>query len=433
MGPVSAVKTAVSNVDLENSTRTPLLAGIEFIRCAADVLVTDHADRHAQWALRVLSDPEDLAARFKPTFVIPLYVLGMLSALIPGLSPQVLRQVIEHVTGLDVQQDGATAHRYALLIASIPQDAWLQEDLDQLAARQGDDFQLAESIESVLAEASPEARSSLLEKIAEGNLMAVAAYGDLADLPAATVTTLMSQLVGQVERQIEELRSTRSADRIIEPAAVLAAVNVQHPEQADWNPILGLLSTPSPFTDHLDRLLRMLRQTALRIDAAAANRLAPALRSLLETPSTFLFPGHVDIRGAAGGALAAIKPDLITDRDVWGLMDGPPHLRAAAALMATSRAQPQDVGILASLAFDNEPQVRATAASCLTHWMTHGVAAGSSSALLAQMLDKGGLDVARAIAHVLAGAKSTEETTEVANLLLNHPSLYVRTVAAKHA
>lgn len=432
VGPVSAVKAAVSHIDLDGSTRTALLASIEFIRCAADVLDTDYADRHAQWALRVLNDPEELAARLKPTFVIPLYVLGMLAALVPGLSPQMLRQVIEHITGLDIQQDGSTANRYAVLIASIPQTAWLEEDLDQLASRQGDDFQLAESFESVLAAASPAARASLLDKISDGNLRAVAAYGDLADLPTATVTALVAKLIDQVERQIAELKNSQSADRAIEPASVLAAINVQHPEQADWSPIVGLLGTLSPFTSHLDNLLRMLRRIAPRINADAAGQLAPTLRSLLETPPAFLFPGHRDIRGAAGAALAAINSDAVTDSDIWDLMNGPSHLRAAAAMMVTSRAHPQDMGILASLAFDNTPEVRTTAASCLTYWMTHGVAVAPSLAVLAPMLKKDGIGVARAIAHALAGAELTEETRELANLLLDHPSQYVRSVAAKH-
>ncbi|CPR07413.1 hypothetical protein BN971_01006 [Mycobacterium bohemicum DSM 44277] len=86
VGPAIAVKDAASGIDIDISIRTGLLADIELISAAADVLDVADVDRQAEWALRVLEDPPIITQRLKSTFLVPIYVLRMLTELIPVLS-----------------------------------------------------------------------------------------------------------------------------------------------------------------------------------------------------------------------------------------------------------------------------------------------------------------------------------------------------------
>jgi hypothetical protein len=95
------------------------------------------------------------------------------------------------------------------------------------------------------------------------------------------------------------------------------------------------------------------------------DQLQPVLHALLVS-------GHRDVRGAVAAALASIRPDAITDAELWELMSGNAGHRAAAALVVTSRRQPALLFALASLAFDHEPQVRAMVANCLAYWIHSG-------------------------------------------------------------
>ena len=177
VGPAIAVKDAASGIDIDISIRTGLLADIELISAAADVLDVADVDRQAEWALRVLEDPPIITQRLKPTFLVPIYVLRMLTELIPVLSEAGLRTVIDHLTGLPAQTDQAEAHGYMMAMSRIPASCWTTDDLNKLV-RQGDNFELAAQITSVLADTKPETRTDLLSKINEGDLSALAAYGD---------------------------------------------------------------------------------------------------------------------------------------------------------------------------------------------------------------------------------------------------------------
>ena len=432
VGPAIAVKDGAGGIDLDNPTRTGLLADIEFIGGAADVLDTADADRHAEWALRVLGDLSIVTQRLKPTFVVPIYVLRMLTELTSALSEAGLRAVIDHLTGLPAQQDQAAAHGYMTVMSRIPASSWTTDDITKLGARQGDNFELAGQIAAVLARAEPETRAGLLAKINEGDLSALAAYGDIGDLPAETVEALIAQLGEGIRQQIAQLRSGQSALRSIEPADALARINAQRPEHSDWEPVLDLLRTESPFTGHLERVLRTLRLIGPRVRDDAADRLQPVLHHLMTSRPAVLFPDHRDVRGLAAGALASIRPNAISDPELWELLSGDADQRAASALVVTSRRRPEQLDVLASLAFDGDPKVRATAANCVAYWFTHDVAADPSLALLIRILEDPGTEVARAVASLINGSDTTDAVRQLASLIRNHPSAYVRSVAAQH-
>ena len=147
-GSITAIRKCCSRIDFEASTRTTLRSDIEFIQRAADVLPADEADKHAQWALDVLADPSALRLRLKPSFVIVDAVLDMLASLVPSLSDERLRSVIDHVVSLPPQEDQATAHGYAKIVYLIPQEAWTTADIDAIRVRSDGQLRIAGGVRS---------------------------------------------------------------------------------------------------------------------------------------------------------------------------------------------------------------------------------------------------------------------------------------------
>ncbi|MCW2690477.1 MAG: hypothetical protein JWR37_5367, partial [Mycobacterium sp.] len=432
VGPASAVITAASRIDLDSSTRTTLLADIEFITAAADVLDEAGLQRHARWALRVLADPSKLHERLQPSFVIPIYVLGMLTRLAPLLRQDSMRDLIDHVTALAPQTEASVANSYARLIGSIPPSSWTAEDLEKLKARNGDDFALDQAIAQVLGRTDPETHAGLLAAIAQGDLAALTAYGDVTALPADTVVALVAKLRTRIAEQIAALNNGGTALPPPNFAGTLALVNVEHPDHADWQPVVHLLGTESEFTEFLQRPLQTLRALRTRVPDAAAEQLRPIIHSLTSATDYLKLPGQPDLRGLAAATLAAIAPESLSDDDMWTLMSGDAQRRAAAAQVIADQQHPEQLDLLASLAFDQDPHVRAQAAGGLAYWITQDVAAHRALGLLTRILDSPGTDAARMIARVLDGKQTTTHIAQLADLLRDHRSGYVRSVSAQH-
>ena len=113
-------------------------------------------------------------------------------------------------------------------------------------------------------------------------------------------------------------------------------------------------------------------------------------------------------------------------------MNGTADQRAGAALIVASRRQPENLNVLAALARDSAPWVRAVVANQLTDWIRDGVAADSASALLQRILDSDGTLVARMVAVRLDGSSRMAATDRIAVQLEDHASAYVRTQVAAH-
>ncbi|WP_204807157.1 HEAT repeat domain-containing protein [Mycobacterium riyadhense] len=426
IGPVAAVRDAASAVDIERTTRTSLHADLQLIRRSADVLGADDADRFAAWCLQVLAGPADLRRRLSPTFVIPDAILDVLGALVPALSDVAVRTVIEHVLGLEAQQDQAVAHGYAAVIRRTAPGAWTQKDRTALADRRGDNFELAEEIVAVLAAGDDTARRELTEQIANGDLAALEAFGDVRDLDATTVVGLVQSLTDKINKQVTELRSGQSSRGRNSFAATLIIVNAWHPEQANWDPVHTLLSTSSGFTYHLRGPLEVLARLNEHVPADIAVRLEPVLRGLMTSPPPPPLIGDPDVRGAAAIALDVLHPGAISDAELIDMLHADAPARSAAARIVGHRKRPEQWPVLATLAGDPEPEVQTTVAIQLGEWLSEGIAVDAAAATLRRLLAGDGTGTARFVASHLAHAVPSEAFDYLAEQLRNHPSAFVR-------
>jgi hypothetical protein len=432
IGPAEAVRGAASAVDLEHSTHTSLHADLQLVRRSADVLAAEDADRFARWCLQVLADPAELRRRLSPTFLIRDGVLDVLAALMPALSDPAVRAVIEHVLGLEPQEDQAVAHGYAAVVRRITPAAWTQDDRTALATRSGDNFELAEEIVAVLAAGDDIVRRDLSEQIANGDLAALEAFGDVRDLDTTTVDGLVQNLTNRIDKQVNELRRGQSSRGRNSFAGSLIIVNAWHPRQASWDPVQTLLSTSRGFTHHLRQPLEVLALLHEQVPVDVSDRLEPTLRTLTTTAPPPSLLGDPDVRSDAAVALDALRPGAISDTELIEMLHGDALMRRAAARIVGHRKRPEQWVGLAALAGDPDPSVKTTVALELGGWIAEGIAVEAASATLHRILASDGTETARHIAAHLAHEARSAAFDHLAERLRDHPSASVRAHVANY-
>jgi hypothetical protein len=426
-GPIPAIKLSCSTIDLQQATRTTLRSDIEFVQCAADVLPLDEADRHAQWALDVLSDPSKLRQRLKPSFAITDAVLDMLASLIPALSAQQLRVVLDHVTRMPLQEDQAVAHGYAKVVYAVPQESWTEHDIDMIRRRTGDNFELTDEFEVVVAAAVESHRSSLQQRVAEGDWSALDAFGDVRDLDPETVPLLVDRLSTAVESEIARVKGGQSGRGSRSAAATLIIVNAWHPDHANWRPVVELLKTTNGFTYHLQRPLRILYRLGHKVPPVVTDELESVLRVLMTTLArTPALTGDPDIRGDAASALESMRSDTISENELWQLIAGSTSQRVAAAQIIACRHRTDHLDTLAALARDSDSLVSGAVANVLVGWLNDRPTDDMVSALLQRLVKDNGMAVARAVASRLNGTERTSHLDDIATMLQDHASAFVR-------
>ena len=96
------------------------------------------------------------------------------------------------------------------------------------------------------------------------------------------------------------------------------------------------------------------------------------------------------------------------------------------------RKQPSQIDLFASLALDRHPTVRAAVANCLAYWVAQGVAVDAALELLQRTIGSSGTQVPRMVAAGMIGAETTTAVSQLAALLKDNPSAYVRSISAQH-
>lgn len=433
-GPLQPVVEDASSIDLASSTRTSIRADMEMIQRAADVLLTSDADRLTRSLLQILRDPAPFVERLQPNFRVGPIVLETLSELVPSASSNAVRAVVDHIVALPTQDDQTWAHYYAALIRSVPDESWTDHDRLSLAKRSdGDNFELVEATTSLIAAGDPDVRHAQRAKIANGDLAALASFGDVRDLDPDTVKALVADLSRQITAEIDDLRRGQHALGGPDATATLILINKWHPAEAHWDAVESMLSVETLFTDHLVEPLKRLHSPGTSIPAAASERMVPILRGIMTTaPDPHPFFQTPDVRGSAARALAALDPRAITDHELWDLLNGDEDRRIAAVYIVATRDDSRDLSTLAVLANDRSVRVRAVVAFNLARWIAHGVAEQPALALLTHVLNDPGTLVARAVSEQLAQSPPSDVSAPIVAILKDHPSAIVRRSLYEH-
>ena len=432
VGPAEAVRAAVGKGKLDRATRTSLHADLQLVSTASDVLEPAQADEHVRWILSNLSDLGGLASRLQPSFSLEYVLLDTLENLAPVVSADALREVIEYIKDLPEQSDIGSAHDWAAVINNIPTTAWTDDDRAALAARNEDSSEVKEAIDRVLAEGDPTHRERIREKLRDGNVLALDAFGDVRDLDADTVKTVIDKLVSGIEQQILDLTNGNLNIGGSDFAATLILLNAWHPEVAVWEPISELFTTPSPFRAHLTKSLKGLRGHSKRIPTEVVDRLVPPLHDLMVTPpSTHPFFRNEDVRGRAASALAALRPAAISDEELWDLLQGNAHQRAAAVEVVVGKGLSGRYDTLVAMSRDRDPWVRAVIANQIAR-TTPEDGDAIRLKLISRLLSNEGTLVAQMVANIINSSPPDVETDQAVGMLRENVSADVRRAIAEY-
>lgn len=436
LGPTEALERVGSQLDFAASTRSSLQADIEFVRNAADVLVTADCERFLDWALSTLDDPSVLMNRLSPTFLISHAILGMLRSLTNAVGRTGRRRVIEHLLALPELNDQLVAQGYGRVLAAIPEEEWLVSDLDRLRERPSEDnWEFTDDVATLLARTDPAFRATLASRIEGGDLSALHSYGNVTELDAGTAARAIESLGRAVRDQADAARCGSFGLGGYDALDALVLLNAWHPEVSDWDAVEEILSFPGAHPEHVGGGIRRLGVLAEHVPGIVRDRLRPHLERLARSAApdpAMVFRSSIDARRESAIALAVLYPDGVSDADLMTLLRGDAPLRLAAVEIVTARGLESDLSLLAVLTNDADLDVRAGAVEGLSSWIARGVSSVEASDLLRKVLAEAGPQFAvRVSGALLRDGVDEGAASLLAGMLSDHPSAIVRQRVAR--
>lgn len=437
VGPLDPLIELGRNLDLSRSTRVSILADLQYIQKVADVLDVHDCDRFARWALEVLREPEVLRQRLCRHFVLEYAVLEMLARLLRPANSSVRQEVIEHLIDVPLIGQGLAAKGYASVLAHMPHEEWTEAQIEALSDFDGiEDADLRGSIDSLLASKNTDFRSTLLQRISDGDLQAFSSYGELTDLPSEVVTKAMPRLVSAVEEQICDAKKGSGKFGKHDCLDVLVLMNLLYPSTSNWSVVSEAFELPNSYRDHLQSAIQRLGFSADRVPSEIRLQMKPHLESIATRDFLDVCKSpmqRTDIRGDAELTLALLFPDDVRNETIRRLVCGEPSQRVSALKILSAQCDGKHLTLLLMLSKDSDMSVRAAAAECLSCWVLNGTELLKSQEALKQLLAKGGTLLGRRISRPLADSKvEFKSMIPIVTLLRNHPSALVR-LRLRHA
>ncbi len=431
-GPISALVNVGNGLNLDRSTRTSIKSDMTFIQCAADVLATTDCDRFAQWAIFVLERPVDLRGRLKPLFLVEHAVLSMLRELVHCVSKDIREGIMDHIVALPILSDGnqLVARGYGEMVARLEDYDWWPRHWEALSQRPvGDNFEIRDPIDRLLATNDADFRSTLLKRIGAGDLRALGSYGNVTDLPGEVAASAIEALSEGVLAQVEEAKKGTFGLGGQDLLAGLILLNAWHPGVADWTACEASLSCPVSHPAHVEGGIRMLGRLRDHVPGEARELLRKPLQDIAARipADSFTVFAEGDARGAASLTVALLYPETVSAGSLRRLLRGAPGQRAAAVNILIAREDPSQLNMLSVLARDADLDVRTEAAEGIANWCVRGVAMPDCAGVLRELLEEPGVALAVRVSRALLSSGAQPEAIEMlGGMLHSHPSAAVR-------
>lgn len=436
-GPARAVTLAFADVDLTRSTRTTAAADLALLTTGGHLADAETSSRSIEQLLAILDDPEPFFRRTTASQGLALEVIETLAGVIPAADGAAHAAARDHVLALEAITNQVPATAFAKVVNALPKHAWDADAAARATKAAGvHNEALSLPLLGVAALHDPEASQRLLALAGEGSLDAVTALGDVRELPPAVVPVVVGQLVEAADRIVADAHAG-SFGIGTDVARELSLLNAWHPDHADWDPLLRLLADDVVMMSAKRGALRLLERLVDHVPPEVRDSLAPiamriARREVPETLDFFGEPG--DATGEATNlllALGAVGPEESAQRLVE-LLGGTHAERRWAGLVGGRADDPEVLGLLVTLAADDDPAVRAAAVTSLARAVARGGGTPlAECALRACIADPGALVPANVAGALRAVGGEAAET--LLGPLRDHPSGYVRNAAAGDA
>jgi Domain of unknown function (DUF4365) len=407
-GPEAAVQRACAAITLLESTHTTARADLELISAAAEILESEEADRHVRDAVAILKLPGRYAKRVRPSFVIHVYVLRTLHALLSEskVSQAGRRVLLDYFLTMPAIEDQSFANGLARALKLLPETDWTPGDIAMIRQRTDDNRELNDALVGIAAAADRDAEDELLNALRQGETRMLSTVRDVSAIPQDVAGALIAVLSRSVRSEVAE---ARSGTFFRNDARSLAMLNVWHPDVADWAPIYELLSELRVMPSSLISLATFIRDANRHVQQEPRQQLRAGLEHVRDrTPIDFgdWREAKDQLRTAVLEALDALTPGAVSDRELWMLVGGDNEQRSAGARIIGRRRDYSRLDVLACLAQDEASIVRAHAAQWITRWLENTDVADGCNALLEHLAAAPGTLVEKGILSGLGSQAS---------------------------
>jgi hypothetical protein len=430
-GPIEGIELATEDVDLDFSTRASLQADLEMVGLAALIVAEDEADRIMRWLLNEVADPSKRATALAIRFLYPELLWKTMARLYVSCSIDVQASVRGAVVIAAPVSDQSVAHEVARVVSTVQLEDWTGEEVSALSSRvEGDNFELREAIEVVVARRDPGYRETLLDRITGGDVHALTAWGDVRELPADAAEGMIKASADSVRAELAASRSRSYSFGGPSALRRLVLLNVWHPAVADWTACVEALSDESSNPNDILPGLEFLVLQAGYIPDQVGEELRDALKRLAVAPTRDdmfgAFMKGSDVRGSATELLATLFPnDVPTSRILQLLGGSTADVRTAVRVLA-ARHDESTLSLFASLAASDDTDVRSAVAAALASWVSRGIGDDDTLVVLTRLLSEPGVRLATHVTRAIASEHGTAGAEVIVNLLESHPSSAVR-------
>ncbi|WP_392452711.1 DUF4365 domain-containing protein [Corynebacterium dentalis] len=433
-GPTEPLVALVRIIDLESTPRTSLSAALECLHCVGIFAEVESADRHASWLISALEKPDHLRNRLKPLFLIEPALLDSIYGLMRSISAKLKRQIMDHILSLPVVEDQLLARGYGKIVSLVGDGQWTESDRAKLSARKGDNWELQDDIDKVLAVNDPEFKINLQDRIKNGDLKALEIFGNVTELSPDVASEMIEHLVMCIEEQIEKAKNGAYSLGGPEYGQALVVLNAWHRGEARWGAVEILLAEQATHPSHIIGTLHSLGLVAGQLSSTEKARFKPILGAISERPEYERDSVFISLdsspQSAAKHALLRMFPEEVEDSSIWSLLAGTHRDRVVAASVVGERRWEGDRNLLYSLAKDVHPSVRVAAIAELVRWVAiDAYEPAVTTAVEEQILHGGPLAAAR-VSGLLLELPKSESRDRLLRSLADHPSALVRSLVA---
>jgi hypothetical protein len=429
VGPLDALAAAATRAGQAPWTHTSALANLRIWEKAGDVLDEQAADLAVTRCLEILIDPAAFVARVRPWFLVEDAVLRSLGGLVGAASDEAHRQVCEYVASLPTLNDVNTTARVRRLVQRLRRSAAHEAaDAIRAAAERQTNRELSNALLAALVEVDQSACRTLVDRVAAGDIDALAALGDLRYLGAATAGLLLHQHAQALEIIMSEADSNVFGMYTTDAGAIFAALGVRFPEQADWGVLQQFLAHGRVVGEHKRRAFQILAANIARVPEPVREQLKViATQRHASSP----LPGSCGpLLGGAATELA-VATRALADREeatlIAALLNGTPHERCDAVKLIGKGSG--HASTMVAMLSDAHSEIRALAARTLARRFAESTADTDHlvGAAVSHAASADGALVPLSVAQGLAEAESLDGAArQIAESLRNHRSAIVR-------
>lgn len=430
-GPTGALKEAVNQVDLEQSTRDSMRSDLELLGLSGSLLNAEVADNTITWLINELHDPMARAESLGLRFLYTEQLVTAAARVYIASSPEKQATVRNYMSTLPVIEDQLIAHNYAGLLARIDHQDWTEEQITALKSRPaGDNFELEDALETLIASRDPSFRSTLADRIKAGDVRALSSWGDVRDLPADVAAGMILHTAEAVRKEVAAARAGMYGFGGDSPLRRLVLLNVWYPDSADWTPCIEAVSEKKSGPNDLAPGLELMVPYAERIPVEVREQLRAPLQRLSSSAPDGQLVGSVfgrpDVRGDAALLIVSLFPDELSEGHLLAMLRGTSEQIVAAVRVVADRHLVVDLPLFAVLATNDDAQVKAAVAAALADWVALGVGGVVPLELLKTILDEPGVQLAAQVTSSLAQQERSKGAEQLLGLLEHHPSAMVR-------